>query len=384
MDLETQIATLNAYFFFYEFAFSKNTFTPPPSSEVELADNIIWLEETLFAFQLKERVEEGTPEEEEKWFKSKILKDAKSQVSDTIKYLKAYPKIDLKNHRGQTFYLHTKYIKHIFKAIIYKPGKHLPLHCRQLKFYRSQISGFIHLFSHEDYIYVIKTFQTIPELADYLSFREKLIASNETAVAVLPEVVIVGQYVSGNLDAAPDIAFEVFAKQLQNDRKTWDMSDIIKVFPEQTIEAEFPTHYVRVIAELAKLKRNELKAFKTRFYLCADKVEANIPTRPYRFTTPRTGCGFVFIPLTKEMLPYRRDQLKSLCGWHKYEMKLPRCVAVDFSLDNGKFFSCWCHMDFPWTESKELEKSFSSFPYPFRPVRTSQLPLYEFGDDPTK
>lgn len=45
MGFEEDIAGLNEFFFFREFTISKNTFRPKPHTEVEFADNVIWLDD---------------------------------------------------------------------------------------------------------------------------------------------------------------------------------------------------------------------------------------------------------------------------------------------------------------------------------------------------
>ena len=55
MTFENDIASLNEHFFFKEFTYSTNTFRPSPSTQLELADSIVWLDDTVIIFQLKER-----------------------------------------------------------------------------------------------------------------------------------------------------------------------------------------------------------------------------------------------------------------------------------------------------------------------------------------
>ncbi len=70
MTFENEIASINQAYFFREFTYSKTTFSPPASSELELADSLIWLENSLIAFQVKERAEQDstTSEREKKWY----------------------------------------------------------------------------------------------------------------------------------------------------------------------------------------------------------------------------------------------------------------------------------------------------------------------------
>ena len=70
MTFEGDIASLNEHFFFKEFTYSTNTFRPSPSTELELADNVVWLDDMLIIIQLKERerISKTSPDREAKWF----------------------------------------------------------------------------------------------------------------------------------------------------------------------------------------------------------------------------------------------------------------------------------------------------------------------------
>jgi len=77
MSFEEDIAKFNEFYFFREFTFSENTFRKSPTEEVELADNVVWLDDTLIVYQLKERQApiDTTSEKEQKWFKKNIIGD---------------------------------------------------------------------------------------------------------------------------------------------------------------------------------------------------------------------------------------------------------------------------------------------------------------------
>jgi hypothetical protein len=53
MSFQEDIARFNEFYFFREFTFSKNTFRTAPREEVELADNVVWVDEPLIAYQIK-------------------------------------------------------------------------------------------------------------------------------------------------------------------------------------------------------------------------------------------------------------------------------------------------------------------------------------------
>ena len=90
---------------------------------------------------------------------------------------------------------------------------------------------------------------------------------------------------------------------------------------------------------------------------------------PYRMTVPRTGCGFVFIPLSEE---YENDPVqitKNLTEAHKHDQKLEKCIGVSVipEGDSGYFIYTWCYLNGPWKEDPELDSLLRSH-FPFRPV----------------
>src|ERR1700733_12758310 len=90
---EDALGKLNSDFFFREFTFSSNTFAPTPSEELELADKIVWLDDLLMLYQLKERSVESetTADKERAWFESVVIDHGTRQIRDTLSYLKQYP-----------------------------------------------------------------------------------------------------------------------------------------------------------------------------------------------------------------------------------------------------------------------------------------------------
>jgi hypothetical protein len=89
MSFQEDIAKFNECYFFREFTFSENTFRKTPTEEVEFADNVVWVDEPLIVYQLKERQapSDTTPEKEQRWFKRNIIDKAKTQIRDTLNYL---------------------------------------------------------------------------------------------------------------------------------------------------------------------------------------------------------------------------------------------------------------------------------------------------------
>jgi hypothetical protein len=381
MSFEEDIAKLNEFYFFREFTFSENTFRKSPTEEVELADNIVWLDEPLIVYQLKERQPPSNTnsEKEQKWFKRNIIDSAKRQIRDTLDYLQNHSNIQIQNHRGHIFDIKVTSLDSIHKLILYKAHECLPECCRNLKHHRSQTAGFIHLISSDDYSGIVKTLLTPAEVADYLTFRETLVSKWEEDTLNLPEQALVGQYLSGDSEHRPNLHFIEYLRLLEHKAEEWDLSGIISIFLDRITTGNPPADYYYIVREIAKLKRNELREFKTRFKLSMDKAKINEFTLPYRIALPRTSCGFVFIPLTHDFLERRQQFLQNLTYAHKYDQKLPKCIGVSFAPEEDGWYSVeWCYIEFQWEYDQELENMLKQS-NPFREVQVAELPQYTFG-----
>lgn len=266
MGFEEDIAGLNEFFFFREFTFSKNTFRPEPRAEVEFADNVIWLDDLAILYQLKERnaPTTTTPEKEKKWFDNDVLGKAIRQIRNTLKYLDQCKQIQLQNGRGHTFDLATASLRTKEKVVIYFPHDLLPNDCLRVKHYESTSAGRIHIFQAADYLGVCKTLVTPYEIHDYLQYREKLINRWGDYVLDMPELVLVGHYLNGDPEQVPDLSHAKYLHRLEENRKDWDLSDVIGKFADRIFESNTPTEYYCIISEIAKLNRNDLLAFKER------------------------------------------------------------------------------------------------------------------------
>jgi hypothetical protein len=381
MSFEDQLTNLNQWYFFREFTYARSTFRPDAARELELADAIIWLADILFVHQLKERGVSGptTPEAEQNWFEKKVMKKATSQVRDTLTYLAAGP-IEIKNQRGHPFNLDAKSVAEIHKLVVYAPHNLLPETCRQIKHHRSVSAGLIHVIQAADYLGIVRTLLTPREVEDYLEFRESVIDKWESEITAIPEQALVGQYLIGMLDAKPSLEFTEHLFRLEHQAEEWDVSGIISKFPDRITTKNATTDYYAIIRELAMLHRNELREFKKRFQLCVEKAKADQFTRPYRMACPSTDCGFVFITVTKDVLPLRRNGLQNFTLAHKYDQKLPKCIGVSIADDvDGWYTAEWFYADFPWQENAEMEQNLKDN-FPFREVKEGILPRYHFRD----
>ncbi|WP_306549507.1 hypothetical protein [Desulfobulbus sp.] len=380
MTFATELTALNEWHFFREFVYSENTFRPMPSMEVELADSMIWLGDLLIAFQLKERgiVVGANADTEKRWFERKVLKKATRQIRDTVNYLNRNKSIEVRNQCGQTFDLSFAAIHQIYKLVVYLPHNALPTEQRRVKHHRSRTAGFIHIIPAHDYLDIVRTLLTPTEVVEYLSFRESLIDRCGTELYAIPEPALIGQFLSRELEARPSLNYLDYLRKLKDRSEEWDMSAVISKFPDRISSANGPTDYYPIIRELALLKRNELREFKKRFQLCIVKAKTDTFARPYRIAVPRTGCGFVFLPITKDMLPYRQTGLKNFTYAHKYDQRLIKCIGVSIANDSDGWFNAeWCYIENKWVQDLDMDSLLQNN-NPFREVNNSELPRYSY------
>ena len=89
-ESELHIAELNSNAFFKEFTYSSTKFKiDEKGQELELADNVVWLDDLLQIIQIKERNKSGDSNDEN-WFNNKVLRKAVKQIKDTISYFETY------------------------------------------------------------------------------------------------------------------------------------------------------------------------------------------------------------------------------------------------------------------------------------------------------
>jgi hypothetical protein len=383
VNFEDAVGQLNSDYFFREFTFSSNTFKPNPNTELELADKVVWLDDLLILFQLKERnaPPTSTPDNERSWFADQILKKATRQIRDTMSYLKEFSQIEVRNNRGHVFNIATTQASRPHKLVVYNPHELLPTDCAFKKYHLSKTAGVIHLIHSAAYFGILRSLVTPVEVAEYLSFREALANKWENALSVVSEKAVVGQYLRNLPEEKPSLEFVKYVDKLEKKNNDWDIARIIHLFHQrQTTPDSLRETSYKVLQELAKLYRTEMAEFKKRFDFSMQKALADELCRPHRFSTSK-GCGFVFIPLRRKDLPHRNSLLIKFTALNKYDQKLGKCIGLTFiAEDNGT--SCdvqWSPMEFPWEQNFKLHTTLQDH-YPFRPVREYKVERYGLLD----
>lgn len=379
MPLEGTASRTNAFYFLREFTFSTLTFKPNHNVELELADGIIWLDDLGILFQMKERDPSAstTPDARNRWFESKVIKSATSQIRDTLRYLDQYDPILAKNNRGQEISLSRGNLRTTHKVVLFQEDNALEFIPRP-KFHLSRSAGFIHLMPIEDYEGVVGIIATPPELSEYLMWRQSLCTKWGEKANGLPEQALVGHFLHGFSDLEPSTGDVRYLETLQADAEKWDLTGILGKFLDRSTDGVSGTEYHQIIQEVAKLNRAELQAFKERFAACMDPTKADEFRLPYRFSTPRTGCGFVFIPVQNELRKSRRTALVNLTALHKYDQHLAKCVGISFVADeDGLFTVDWCIQKSKWIFNQKIQTALEKA-NPFRPVSEKRAVRYTF------
>ena len=165
---------------------------------------------------------------------------------------------------------------------------------------------------------------------------------------------------------------------LEHRSDEWDMSGVIGHFPERITTDYNVADYYSIVTEIAKLKRHELREFKTRFQLSMQICRSAKFAQPFRFASQRTKCAYVFIPLEGKFLDHRRVGLPNLTFACKYELKLPKCIGISFAPENSGWFSVdWCYLESAWQYDKEMEERLKEG-NPFRNVKLTEANRYNF------
>ena len=371
MDFEDYISHLNANIFFREFAFSKNKFTAPQisdptqESEHEFADHVIWLDDLLITFQIKERkqVAYKTPKGEENWFRNTVLTSAVKQIRETKKYLETHDSINIINERGHTFNVVNAEPKNHFNVILYVCHSALSEESKLQKCHINSTVGFIHIFNADSYFDVCRVLITPAEISEYLRFRESLVIRWKNEVSVLPEQALLGQFLWGEEETVPSTEFLKYFSSLKQERDSFSLNHVLQLFADRITSAENPTDYYKILKELAKLNRNELREIKYRLTRCMENRDKLQPELPYRVSFPRTDCGFVFFTVTRNLAEKALVVLQNYTEAHKYDQRLGKCLGVCLIWNEPYYDIAWCLKEKDWAYNAETEKTLEDFPF---------------------
>lgn len=386
MTLEEFTAQLNGSTFWEEFTFSQNQFSPRPGQELELADSFVWLGETAFVIQMKERAKPtDDPETEKRWFKDAVRRKAVSQIKDSLRFLKEHEAISIANGRGKRYHVRGRDLRHIEKIILYAAGPSLPDECRRTQYHDSETAGFIHIFERNDYSLVVKTLAVPEEIRRYLEYRQKaLLALTEPKVAVV-EADVLAAYLSD--EALPSPSSHKALDRLVDDAEQSDLSPIMNRLADHIQKPDDSGDYSRILLEFAKLPRSAWRATKQRLDLSIEAAKGGRFERPYRFYFPATDCSFMFSPFPPgrpttgpEGELARSTGLQSLTAAAKYMSEAGRGIGVLVSKDGEFLHLDWCLIAEPWERDPAFD-ALLALNNPFRDVREQLMDGYYFVNE---
>lgn len=248
VSIETVIARdLHNLLYLAEFTFASNKFSPVGSSEVELADAVVALDDTLLVLQIKERsaAHAGNADAERLWFKKKILKDAKNQIRDTVRFLVSHDSIEIANEPGRMFNLSSSRYSSVVKIIVHHSSRELPDDCKCVRFCSSKEAGFIHIVSYGDYVQLSRFLRVPEEIIRYFGYRQQVLTEFVGQCGMLPEASIVGGFVGD--EARP--AFESYRNlhRTIDDEESWNLIPLLDgLHDHQTLEA-YNDDYYRIL-----------------------------------------------------------------------------------------------------------------------------------------
>lgn len=382
-SLEDLVAKTNAGFFLKEFSFANTKFRPPGATELELADHVVCFDDVLMIFQLKQRNAVGVdPEAEDRWFADTVVRKATRQVRSTLECLKT-KSITLANDRGHAVGLGDLSGRRVFKLVVYAPGPGLQSATRQKKCHVSSTGGLIHLLHVEDYVGVFRALVTLPEIVEYLEFRDRLCQQFPGEVGLVREQAVLGQFLAGAELVRPAPEYEHFVARLKDDARQYEIFAILHQLNEKTYSQEVVSgtpdaaaNYYKILLELLRLPRLDLGAFKQRFTWTWEMAGSEL-VQPSRFLSTVTGCAFVFVPVPRELEHVHDQGLRNFTGAAKYDLKADRCIGISMRRDGDCRLVDWIRWEYPWEHDPQLEEQLR-VSNPFRPVRLDVAPRYTF------
>ena len=119
-----------------------------------------------------------------------------------------------------------------------------------------------------------------------------------------------------------------------------------------------------------------MKEFKKRFVKATEDCKKGEIVLPYRFYTPRTDCGFVFIPLPKSKVAHWQTALENFTLAQKYDQRAGKCVGVvvfDDIFDGERYINLyWMFAASEWEYDEEYDKLLKAN-FPFRQVSSKEI-----------
>lgn len=377
---EEFITRINQNVFYREFTFDRTEIITEQNNRVELADNILWIDDMLIVFQIKERNELISKGQSniENWFSNKVLKKAKDQIKNTNTWIRSCSTVELRNSNGQVLTMHPEDIGKIINIIIYHVDTPLPdSFVPEIK-HRTQDGLFIHILSSEDYYQICRYLITPSELYDFLKFREDLLSYYPQSP--FTEQYILAHYFHNSNDLKMDCSYiddlEKICTAIELNDNKFNLYPFLNSFRDTVMRANDGIEYIEIVKELAKLNRQEILWFKQRL---ADVIECANPDpceiKPMYID--RTGCAIIIMKPRVDGYVYWENILRNNTEDYKYAKRAARGLGIIVMHDNGDIILNWCLDYTPWAYNAELEKTSTELNSLLNSKRVQEKPIYE-------
>lgn len=374
--LEDMTAHLSANAFTKTFSFSSAQLPVARSSPGDLADHVVLLDGVSLIFQLCERNDRGKTKaaDLERWFAGEVLKKGVDQIRNTQDLLRSYAEVSLVNSRGHRVSLNSAALSDQVGLILYRAlsasGFVAP------RFKKTRIAGFVHIMRDRDFFGICEYLVTPCEISEYLRFRQDILSRPHPVQDTVSESALLGQYLFEELDAPADSRYETAGRSFRGDPNSWVFSYVVDNLSSQMAKRDdesVEAIYQRILAEVALLRRSELREFKTQLRLALEAVRGDRFELPYRVTSPTTHCGFLVLPGSAEFRLRAREALESLAVASKHELGLEKQVSIAMWRSGEIIDIDWLYTEGPNPPDEKLDERLKRA-YPFR--KTSEKRVF--------
>jgi len=373
--LEEFIRDLNARHFLKEFSFPNTTFKRDAVGTLEVADHVIWIEDLLFLFQLKDR--QGPTSTLSDWIARTVLKKGSKQIRDTLSIAESTSPVNIVNSRGHTFDFRNARGAHAYKIVVFQIPRE-QIQAPGPRYHVSTTAGFIHIFNWVDYQQLLNSLVTPIEIADFLGWRESVL-NGRPHEGIPSEGALIGQYLLDELTEEPAERFAGALLSIIEHASPFRLSQFLDAMPEHIVGVSTTGNdYYRLLGQIAKLSRLEVEHFADRLLLSLEVARQDQFEQPYRFVAPRIDCGFLIVPLTRNVRERRLVGLQNLTAAAKYDQRTSRQVGISIVFEGSAILIDWAFLEHPWRRNPVLEDALTTM-NPFRPLRTAQQARYHFN-----
>ena len=370
--LEDITLHLNANVFTRTFSFSSAQLPVLASPPPPLADHVVLVDGVGLVMDLCERKGRARLKsaEIERWFANEVLRKGIDRIRHTRDLLRSYDGISLVNSRGHRVSVAPTGLDDVSSLILHRSpraGGYVPP-----RFRKSRKTGFVHIMRDSEYFGIGEHLVTPSELVDYLKFRQEILSRTFPVPPDVSEAALLGQYLFEELDAPADARYETAGRAFRGNPNDWAFSYVLQNLSTQIARRDdesVEATYQRILAELARLQRAELRELKTHLRLSLEAVRADRFELPYRVTCSATQCCFLVLPGSAEFRLRAREALESLALASKYELGLQKQVSVAMWRSGEIIDIDWLYTEGPNVPDETLDRRLEHA-YPFR--RTSE------------